>query len=219
MACSDKTSFLRMMPSSFRQPEFIAALYQKLCALRAGIKNAGVDSIYSALHFYRYWSAERRHHVEIMEGVQGELHTKLQAILQDYDARLAESDRLLSEECRRIFRTDDLTAFQRLGKAFVHSARYQSSAYKRLDWAECYCAVTLQFLHKGKVPTKKEVRESAFREMAIRLLPVGAGEQAISTKIKTLRGYGPKRPDRIFDALGLVGLPEAPSRPGEAYRH
>jgi hypothetical protein len=205
--------------SPFTEPEFIAALYQKLCKLRAGAKSADNGSLYSALHFYRYWSVERVHHLEMMKGLQGELLTKLQEILQANDVRLQECARLLHEEFCRIIRTDDLAAWQRLSKAFIRSARYQKSAYRRLNWSECYCAVILQSLIKGNVPAKKEVREAATREMAIRLLPPGPGEQAILAKIKALRKYEPKRPARIFNELGCAGLPEAISKPGEAYRH
>jgi hypothetical protein len=207
------------MHSLFTQPEFIAALYQKLCDLRAGAKSSDDGSLSSALHFYRYWSAERTPLKEMLEGTQGELRKKLEEILQINDARFQECEKLLSAETLRIFRTDDLPAFRRLSAVFIRNARREGATYKRRNWSECYCAVILQLLIKGNVPAKKEVREAALHEMAIRELPPGPGEQAISAKIKALRKDGPKRPSRIFDELGCAGLPEAISRPGEAYRH
>jgi hypothetical protein len=216
--------------SVFLKPKFIASLYQKLCELRAGAKSTGGNSLYSALHFYRYWFVERAPLTEMlesiqMEGTQGksrkrleELRNRLQAILDSNDAHCQKCEKLLAAETLRIYQTGDLAAHQRIGAVFVRHVRHERANYKRLDWPECFCAVALQSLIKGIVPTKKKVREAAFREMAIRLLPAGPGEQAIRAKIKTLRKYGPKRPDRIFAVLGLSQLPESPSRPGVAYR-
>jgi hypothetical protein len=205
--------------SPFTEPEFIAALYQKLCELRVGANKAGDHSIYSALQFYRYWAQERAFSEEMVAGTQGALRERLQTILDDNNAHYQKCEELLTREALRIFRTDDLVANRRLSAVFNRNVRREKSSYKRLDWPECFCAVTLQSLIKGKVPTKKEVREAATREMAVRLLPAGAGEQAIRVKIKALRKYEPKRPRRIFTALGLTDLEEATSRPGKAYRY
>jgi len=207
------------MASEFLQPEFIAALFQKLCELRAGTKSADGNSLYGALHFYRYWSVEQAPLKEMLEGTPAELRKRLQTVLDTNNAHYRECEKLLAAETLRIYRTDDLVAHQRLSEVFIRNARHEKATYKRLNWPECFAVVALQYLIKGKVPTKRDVRQAAFREMAIRLLPAGAGEQAISEKIQAQRRCGPKRPARIFNELKLAELPEAPSRPGEAYRH
>jgi hypothetical protein len=212
-ACSGAVS------SPFTQPKFIAALFQKLCELRAGPKSVDANSLYGALHFYRYWSRDQKALKEMREGTHGELAKRLQTILRNNAAHCRKCEKLLVAEILRIYRTDNLAAHQRLSKIFVRNVRREKATYKRLDWPECFCAVALQSLIKGKVPLKKEVREAAFREMAIRLLPAGAGEQAISTKIQAFRGCGSKRKgngptqlNRILRDLNLGGLPEAPTR-------
>jgi hypothetical protein len=205
------------MASEFLQPEFIATLFQKLCELRAG--SAKGNPLYGALHFYRHWSQDQIALKKMREGTHGELSKRLQTVLRINAAHCRKCVKLLITETLRIYRTADLAAHQRLNEVFIRNTRHERSTYRRLNWPECFCAVTLQSLVKGKVPTKKEVREAAFHEMALRLLPAGAGKQVISTKIESLRKYGPSRPARIFSALGLANLPEAVSRPGEAYRH
>jgi hypothetical protein len=181
--------------------------------LRAGAKSTDSNSLYGALHFYRYWSREQRANKEIREGTHGELGKRLQTILRNNAAHCRKCEKLLVAETLRIYRTDDLAAHQRLSEVFVRNARHEKVTYRRLNWPEVFCAVALQSLIKGKVPTKKEVREAAFREMAIRSLPAGAGESAISTKITAFRQHGPK-PNRIFRDLNLGKLPEAPTRSG-----
>jgi hypothetical protein len=204
------------MASKFLQPEFIAALFQKRCELRVGAKSSDSNSLYGALHFYRSWSRERASLEETLKGTQGELRERLEKIIQNNDTRYQECEKLLNIETFQMYRTLDLAVYRRLGKVFVRYAQQEKSSYKRLNWPECFCAVTLQSLIKGKVPTKKEVREAAFREMAIRLLTVGAGEPAISTKIEAFRRHGPQQPNRIFCDLHLGGLPAAPTRPRRA---
>src|SRR5215469_8622975 len=203
------------MASEFLQPEFIAVLFQKLCELRAGAKSTDSNSLYGALHFYRYWSREQRALKKMREGTHGELSKRLQTILRNNAAHCRKCEKLLVAETLRIYRTDDLAAYQRLSKVFIRNARRERATYNRLNWPEVFCAVALQSLIKGKVPTKKDVREAALREMAIRLLPAGAGQQAIDTKIAASRKqkHGPKNPARIFRELNLGGLPEAPTRP------
>jgi hypothetical protein len=130
--------------SPFTEPEFIAALYQKLCELRAGAKSAGSDSIYSALQFYRYWTVERAFLEEMLVGTPKELRERLQAILDANDAYYQQCEKLLAAETLRIFRTGDLTAFRRLSAVFIRNARREGATYKRRNWSECYCAVILR---------------------------------------------------------------------------
>jgi hypothetical protein len=197
--------------SPFTQPEFIAALYRKLCELRTRSESTEVESS-GALWFYRYWMVERT-------PLKKMLREHLQAVLDANNAHYRKCERLLAREALQIYRTGDLAAYKRWGAIFNRNVKYQTSAYRRLDWPECYCAVILQSLIKGKVPIKKEVAEGALHEMALRLLPAGASDQAIAAEIKKLRRHRPKRPSRIFKFLGCSGLPTALPIPGRAYRY
>jgi hypothetical protein len=210
---------------SFLDPDFIAALGRKLFDLRLGSED---NPILYAIRFCRTWALERPVIQEVLGDAEKmpqyfpiEFREKLHQLFDRNEEYCRLCEELILRETSRIIRKGDQKSFTRLGtwirrneERFIHS-----SEPNRLPWPECYCAVALQWLIKGKVPTKQDVREAAIHELAIRLLPVGPGEQAINAKIKKLRKAAPKKPERIFNELGLADLLEAPSRPGQAYRH
>jgi len=74
----------------------------------------------------------------------------------------------------------------------------------------CYVGVgAFKFLARGKIPTKKEVKQEAFKLRALAELPVNSNARDIEARIHELRSHAPKRWARIFGDLGLIDLPSA----------
>ena len=150
----------------------------------------------------------------MLEGAEGDLRQKLQAILQKEDEECRQYEQLIVAKFLESLKSD-LSILQRLvrfavliNKRFVKGPQADR---KKLDWKYCAGAVTLQFLLRGGVPTKKQVREATLREMAINRLPAGSSDQKITAEIAKLRAYCPKQWAKIFNALGLADLPPAPN--------
>src|SRR5262249_38718517 len=140
----EERSLAACVSSPFLQPEFIASLYQKLCELRTRAKEAPTESIAGALWFYRYWMVECPSLKEMLAGTRGALRKHLQEVLDRNNAHCCKCEKLLIREMFQIYRTGDLFSYQRFGAIFTHIVKYQTGAYKLLDWPECFCAVLLQ---------------------------------------------------------------------------
>ena len=212
--------------SDFTSPEFIGKLRSILVDLRVRAylyrdssgerfsQDIIADPLFRAVYSWRRWVAERPEICAMLEGAQGDLRQKLQMILQKGDEEYQQHEQLIVAKILQFLRSD-LSILQRLvrfsgliEKQFVKGPQADR---KKLDWKYCAGAVTLQFLIRGVVPIKKQVREAVLREMAINRLPAGSSNQKIAAEIAKLRAYCPRQWAKIFNALGLADLPPAPN--------
>lgn len=219
------------MESPFTRPEFITELRRKLLDLYLSAylyqdvdgkkfnKDLVSDPLFCAIHFYQQWAIDLPGIEEMLEGAEGELPRKLRLKLETIRCAQNEiskqSEKILAVEILRAIRARDSAGLEHLVKlATLNIKRFvsgRSASYKRPDWKYFTCAVTLQSLVCGIVPTKKKVREDVFHEMAVHALPAEATQQEIAAEIKRLQSCSPRQWAKIFKSLGLSALPSAPT--------
>jgi len=219
--------------STFTEPEFVEALYHKTLSYyiaadlysdsngdsngkRLGKEDTIFNPLFRAIHYYRQrWFAEHQLR-DFLSGSSREFRQKFQNLLRKRDK--THEERLAKAYLRAVGKGDleELTDLFKLSELYERRWIQNRSVEQKRDSVPWLCYVGIgafKFLARGKIPTKKEVKQEAFRLRAVAELPLDSNAQAIEARIHELRSHAPKRCARIFGDLGLIDLPSA-SRTG-----
>jgi hypothetical protein len=216
----------KMSSKALTSPEFIKALALRSYAYLIGAdrfkgvdgkrfgKDIVSDPLFVAIVYHRRWAEKERQLEEFLSGTSKAFRQKIRASMSKYYRK---HSRLLSKELLRAVGKGETAAIAHLAELLklyeMQGERRDPKARKgdpvRWHFFMGICAV--HFLTRGVVPTKKAVKEAAFKERAVWELEAGASPEKIACRISELREHAPTHWARIFKELGLSSLPSAPT--------